>query len=125
MGWQYNPFTGELDRVGLSAAGSSPWNLINATALASSTTTIDTVSNANFESIKYHVVSYNSVESRFKTFEINILNNNGSYRESISHKIGSFSFDVNTVNNAGSLELQIVNPNAFEITFKLGRLILI
>ena len=124
MGWQYNPFTGELDKVG-STSASSPWDLINATALALSTTTVDSFNDNLFRAIKYHVVAYNNIESKFRTFEINILNENGTYKESISGRIGSVNFSVETFNNAGTFELQINNPNSYDIFFKLGRLILI
>jgi hypothetical protein len=124
MGWQYNPFTGELDRVGLSASGSNPWVLIEATAFANATTTIDTINNNDFESTLYHAVAYNKAESVFRSFDISVLNNNGSYQESVKGLLGFFNLSIITINNTGSFELQVNNPNAYDITLTLGRLIL-
>jgi len=126
MSWRFNPFTGQLDKVVTGGAGSSVWDTISSSVTASSTGVVDSVANGMFQSLKYIITVFNDANTAYRTFELNVLNNNGSYKDTVSHRLqaGGLSLNVNTVNNAGTLELQITNNELYDVQVEIGRLVL-
>ena len=122
MGFRYNPFTGKLDRI----SSEGLWDSLSDSVNASSTKAIDTIANTSFKSLKYIIAIFNEANNAYNTFELTVLNENGSYRESLSNKIktSGFNLRVNTVNNAGNFELQIENNESFPATIELAKLVL-
>jgi len=122
MTWGFNPFTGQLDKV-----GSSPWIEVSDSIPASSSKTVDSILNSSFESIKYLFTAFNSTNSAYESLEINVLNNGGSYKETISGKLkaGGLNIDIDTNNNSGTFELIITNNESFEVQARLARLLLV
>ena len=124
MSLKFNPFTGNLDFIGDKSQDN--WSCITDTIAASSTGVVDSVANTSFEALKYIVSVYNSANSAYKTFEFNVLNNGGSYKDTLTNKLKSgLDVSVNTVNNSGTFELQITNSESFILNVKLAKLILI
>ena len=124
MSYVFNPFTINLDRVNPNSGGSI-WDSISSTALASSTTVVDSVADANFKTLKYIVSIFNVANNSFKTLEIDILNEGGAYKETVFSRLrsGSSDIEISTVQNAGAMDLTIVNNEPFDLTFSAGRLI--
>lgn len=122
MSIKFNPFTGNLDLVGGS---DTTWSKLSNTIPSSSVSVVDSISNNDFESLKYIVTIFNKANSAYRSFEFSILNNNGSYKDVLSHKIKSgASVSVDTNNNAGTLELKITNNESFDLQVELAKLIL-
>lgn len=121
MRWQFNPFTGNLDRVGKSI-----WEKLSNTVSATSTGVIDTVDNGSFQSLKYIVTVYNQANTAYRSFEFSVLNNNGSYKETLSNRLqsGGLNIDVDSVNNGGTYEFQITNNESYEVSVELAKLVL-
>jgi len=127
MSWNYNPFTGQLDKVGTGGPGSvSPWVTVSDTVVATSTGAVDSIANASFYALKYIITIYNDANTAYRTFEYNVLNNNGSYKDTLNHnlKAGGLSVDVDSVNNAGTFELQITNNESYDVNIELAKLVL-
>lgn len=124
MSFVYNPFTLKLDKV-TSSSSSSLWDSISSTATASSTTVVDSIIDGNFKTAKYIASIFNVANNSFKTLEIDILNEGGAYKETVFSRLrsGNSDIEISTVQNAGSMDLTIVNNESFDLTFSAGRLI--
>lgn len=125
MSFIYNPFTGNLDFVCQSGADSA-WDRVSSTVNSTSSLVVDSVSNALFQSIKFHVAIFNQANTSYRSFELNVLNNNGNYKETKSNKItgNGPNISISVVNNAGTLELQVTNNESYNLNVEIGRLIL-
>jgi hypothetical protein len=121
MSWTYNPFTGKLDKKNKSL-----WEKLSSTVDAASTGVVDAVENGSFESLKYIVTVFNQANTAYRSFEFNVLNNNGAYKETVSHRLngGNLSVRIDSVNNSGSCELQITNNESYEVNVELAKLVL-
>ena len=125
MSFQYNPLTGRLDIVGAGGSSTTIWERVSDTVSSSSTETVDSVANASFQSLKYIVTAFNDANTTYGSFEFNVLNNNGSYLDTVSHRLRSgLNIAVNSVNNAGTFELQITNNESFDLNIELAKLVL-
>lgn len=124
MSLRYNPFTGNLDLIG---SGQAPvWDKVSSSAIGSSTSVVDSIPNTDFRSLKYIVTVFNDANTAYKSFELNVLNDSGSYLETRSHRLraGDLNMAIGTVNNAGTFELQITNNESFDVQVEIGRLVL-
>ena len=124
MTMRFNPFTGTMDFIGDKSPDA--WSCVDDTIAASTTEVVDSVANTAFEALKYIVTVYNSANSAYESFEFNILNNGGSYKDTLTNKLRSgLNVGVNSVNNSGTFELQITNSESFSLDIKLAKLILL
>ena len=119
---RFNPFTGTLDYTG----GGGAWEKASSTVTASSTGVIDTVANTAFESLKYIISIFNSANTSYRSLEISILNANGGYKETRNARLqdNGPNVAINTINNAGNLELQVVNNESYDIQVTIGKITL-
>lgn len=126
MSFVYNPFTGNLDDIGAGGSGApSPWLRFGSSVTQSSTGVVDSVANTSFQALKYIISVFNEANTSYQSFEYNVLNNNGSYKETRSHRLNAgINIRVNTNNNAGTFELQIQNNETFDVQVEIGRLVL-
>lgn len=124
MSLRYNPFTGTLDLVGGTSA--NIWEKVSSTVPALNTVAVDTLANTEFKSLKYIITTYNETNSAYRSIELSVLNNNGSYRETRSHRlqVGGLSVAIDTFNNAGTFELRITNNESYDVQVEIGRLVL-
>lgn len=123
-GIRYNPFTGKLDLIGAGAGSVSPWVRSGSSVAGSGTSVVDSVDNSLFKALKYFITVFNDAELAYESFELSVLNNNGSYRETRSNRILDNRADVgfSSNNNAGTFELAVTNNETFNVQVELARL---
>lgn len=103
----------------------SVWKKINVSALASSTTTLDSVSVNDFKTLKYIVSVRDNANNKTGTFEINIKNENGSLTDTVFAKLsGGINFAVNVINDAGFMKLNITNNEVVNLAINSAKLTL-
>lgn len=117
---------GIINATSAPSAIASPWKVVSTNVSGLSTDNMDSVSNGDFQLLTYHVVVHSGINDFYTSFDLRVLNNGGSYKETITNKIrsGANNFQVNAINNAGTLEVQVINNNAFDVQIDFARLVL-
>lgn len=124
MAFKFNPFTGNFDIVRApSASGSSPWTLLNNTISASSNLTFDTIALTSFKHAEYIITYEDTVTNAVKSFHLGVVNDNGSLKDSVTHKKGSnIDVDVDADVNAGNFELNFTNNESNDVTISVAKI---
>lgn len=127
MSFKFNPITGTLDLVNATGGTTTQvWSRISSTVNALNASTVDSIANTSFKSLKYIVTIFNDANTSYRSFEYSVLNDNGSYKETKTHKLSASgpNVQISTFNNAGNFELIINNNEAFNVQVEIGRLVL-
>lgn len=105
--------------------GVAVWEKTTNFVNGSSSKTIDTVALADFKAIKYVITFYNVANSATRSFEMNIVNENGTLKDSIKSKLGSsISYSINAVISGSDMTLQVSNNESYRIDATLAKLVL-
>lgn len=119
MSFLFNPLTGELDAV------NPTWSVIPNNAGASSTTILDQINISNFIVAKYIVAIRDDTNNNTVSFELTVNNNNGTLKDSISSRLGSgINYAISADNNAGTMEINLINNETNIVTVNMARLTL-
>lgn len=102
--------------------GPSLWTNQKIEVPASSSVNTREILLTNFRKIKYVMVFYNSTKT--KSLEINVINENGSLRDSVFARLGSMSIQVDTEINSGKMSVKITNNETVDVITDIAYLIL-
>lgn len=119
MSFAFNPFTGNFDVVGTGGpgAGLTP---VTDTVLAGQTKVVDSVALTSFSCLFYDFCFLGSTQVR--SFRLNVINENGSISDQLFSRIGGLSLQVGANAVGLNLEIEIVNPNGFDIDLSFYKL---
>ena len=105
-------------------SGSAVWTKFTDVVTLSSSKVIDSIVLANFNAVKYIITLYNTAQGESRYFEMVVVNQGGTLKDSVVAKLGSsLNYSINTTVNAGSMELTLFNNEAFNLDVSIGRLI--
>jgi hypothetical protein len=122
MGWRFNPFTGELDKVGAGGGSvTTPLQDFSATVPAGATVTIFSDDYTLFSGSKIYFTSRNVLNTKYKTYDVTVTRNNSDLSDMVS-RVGKFDLTVLIQLNAGNIELVVTNNESFEATIQGYRL---
>lgn len=125
MSFVFNPLTGQLDRVRKSTGGSSPWSTFTETALASTTTALDTIAIGSFNTIKYILSIVDNTNNQTATLETIVKNANGAIDNTVGHQMkGGISYKLLAVNDAGDFKLNLQNNELTDLTVNIAKIII-
>ena len=125
MSFVFNPLTGQLDRVRKGTTGSSPWTTFTETAIASTTTALDTISVGTFNTIKYSLSIVDNTNNQTATLETIVKNANGVIDNTVGHQMkGGISYKLSAVNDAGDFKLNLENNEATDLTVNIAKIII-
>lgn len=126
MAYQFNPFTGQLDKIIRPSGSSGPvlWAELNGTANASTTVVADTALLSSFVSTKYVIEIRDNTQAEFLFCEMLVFYDGSEIKETVYGKITN-GIDVNldTQINGTDYEFLITNNESISLTYKIAKLI--
>lgn len=103
----------------------SVWKKINTNANASTTTIIDQVPLSSFSTLEYTLSIEDTIGNKTRSMKMLINNENGSLSETVFARIGvGIDFSISPINNAGTMELTIINNETNGLAVNMARLTL-
>ena len=117
MGWQFNPFTGQLDKVGQSSGGSQILQYFSGTIPAGNTLTLFSDAFSTEHGSKIYFSASNTLNTRYKTYDISATKNGSDLLDIVS-RVGTFNLDVAINLNAGNIELVVTNNEPYSATIQ-------
>jgi len=113
---------------GGSSTTSAPqvWTKNNTVVYNATTKVVDLIPTSGFNSVKYHFTLYNKIEQKTLTFELTVIQENGTISDVLVNKFGSpLLIEVEAEKNVSNeLEIKITNNNIFNLDVSYARLIL-
>lgn len=103
--------------------GPSPFRKKKITVGASSTVAIDTLPLSLITGVKYFVAIKNVANAKYRSFEMNVMNANGTLKDIVSSKVisGSLNINVSAAISGTDMELQITNNEVFDLAVEFIR----
>lgn len=120
MSYRFNPFTGNLDFDSSNVFTGPP--PIEDLVPALSTKAIDTQAKAGFSALYYDNVFIGT--GAVLNFRSAIFNEGGVISDQVFNRAGSLSMTYQIVEVGLNIEVQVVNPNAFDINVLYFRTII-
>jgi len=120
MGWVFNPFTGQLDKVG-SGSGVTPLSNFSLNVAAGATETIYSDDFSIFSGSKIFFSASNSANGKYKTFDFTVARD-GSDLKDVVHRVGNFDAAISILINGANIELVVTNNESFVATIQGYRL---
>jgi hypothetical protein len=107
----------------LRAAGSL-WKYQPTTALANSTTELDSLDFANFKSVEYIITLSNSVEGVYKSFHLSAVKKAGGVGDTVFNKRGdSVNYEISVNVISSQVVLSLNNQEFFGLDVSLFKLV--
>ena len=111
--------------AGGGSSTTSPWQDLNNNVPASSVKVIDTVALSNFKTLKYIINLSNELEAKGRTFEMTLVKQGVTIKETLGPKTGKgINYSVNANVVGSSVELSITNSEIYNIDVNYARLTL-
>lgn len=124
MSWRYNPFTGQLDKIGQSGGpgpGPSPLASFSGIVGAGQTETLFSDDFSLYSGSKIFFTSRNFSNLKYKTFDFTV-GRDGSTLQDALMRVGKFDITVSIQLNAGNIELVVTNNESFDAAIEGYRL---